>query len=393
MYAVKSGRRYRYYVSREPGTGSNGSAMNGRAQRSRLPAREIERLVGESVTALLSDCAALTRRAREAEIPAERVPDLLHAVRAWSGAPLDLVSRVELGPEEIALRVDLSGFLGEGTTEVRHAIPARIQRRGVEMRWVVGDAQEGLGAPRPDPALIKAVVRAHRWFDDLVSGRARSLRDIANVEGVTHRYVGHLMPLAFLAPDILAAIVAGTQPIGLTAEALTKRIDLPLGWAEQRALLLTYLRERIKEVLTGASATVVVRIFGPGLEALQANAAKVRAALAEVPGVADLQVQAQALVPQVEVRFQPDRAARFGLAPGDVRRAVTTLDGWRRAVEAADSAPSGAVRSLVTVAWLIARGALDRYESRGGHARADFPARDDLHWKFHVYESTHDQDR
>jgi hypothetical protein len=105
------------------------------------------------------------------------------------------------------------------------------------MRWVVGDAQEGLGTPRPDPALIKAVVRAHRWFDELVSGRARSLRDVAKAEGVTHRYVGHLMPLAFLAPDIIAAIFAGTQPVDLTAEALTKRIDLPLDWAEQRALL------------------------------------------------------------------------------------------------------------------------------------------------------------
>jgi succinate dehydrogenase/fumarate reductase flavoprotein subunit len=52
----------------------------------------------------------------------------------------------------------------------------------------------------------------------------------------------------------------------------------------------------------------------------------------------------------------------------------------------------GPVSSLVTVAWLIARGALDRRESRGGHARADFPARDDLHWKAHVFESAHDQD-
>jgi len=57
------------------------------------------------------------------------------------------------------------------------------------------------------------------------------------VEGVTHRHVGHLMPLAFLAPDIFAAIFAGTQPVDLTAQALTKRIDLPLGWVEQRILL------------------------------------------------------------------------------------------------------------------------------------------------------------
>jgi succinate dehydrogenase/fumarate reductase flavoprotein subunit len=44
------------------------------------------------------------------------------------------------------------------------------------------------------------------------------------------------------------------------------------------------------------------------------------------------------------------------------------------------------------VAWLMARGALDRTESRGGHARVDFPARDDLHWMVHVAESAHDQE-
>ena len=45
------------------------------------------------------------------------------------------------------------------------------------------------------------------------------------------------MPLAFLAPDIVAAILAGTQPVDLTTELLTKRTDLPLSSAEQRALL------------------------------------------------------------------------------------------------------------------------------------------------------------
>jgi L-aspartate oxidase len=75
-----------------------------------------------------------------------------------------------------------------------------------------------------------------------------------------------------------------------------------------------------------------------------------------------------------------------------LEHAVTTLDGWRQAVDAADPVTAAPVRSLVTVAWLIARGALDRRESRGAHARADFPARDDLHWKAHVAESTHDQE-
>ena len=89
--------------------------------------------------------------------------------------------------------------------------------------------------------------------------------------------------------------------------------------------LLTYLRERIKEVLTGASATVVVRIFGPEIEQLQSHAAEVKKALEGVDGTTDIQVQSQVLVPQVEVQFQPDLAAPYGLTPGDVRRAVTTL--------------------------------------------------------------------
>jgi hypothetical protein len=48
---------------------------------------------------------------------------------------------------------------------------------------------------------------------------------------------GHLIPLAFLAPDIVAGILSGTQPVDLTTETLTKRIDISLGWAEQEALL------------------------------------------------------------------------------------------------------------------------------------------------------------
>src|SRR5262245_19065224 len=64
--------------------------------------------------------------------------------------------------------------------------------------------------------------------------------------------------------------------------------------------LLTYLRERIKEVLTGASATVVVRVFGSDIAHLRNDARAIEAALKEVPGVADLKVEPQVLVPQIQ---------------------------------------------------------------------------------------------
>jgi CzcA family heavy metal efflux pump len=89
--------------------------------------------------------------------------------------------------------------------------------------------------------------------------------------------------------------------------------------------LLTYLKERIKEVLTGAGASIVVRVYGPDLEGLRAKAAEVGKTISGVQGVANLKVEQQVLVPQIEMRLKPDAAARFGLTPGDVRRAATTL--------------------------------------------------------------------
>lgn len=168
-------------------------------------------------------------------IAAHRIAGPLEGVARWRGNPLGLVERIDLAPDQLTICLKLSPIADEPDTTLRHAVPTRIRRRGVETKLVL---EGGSGvASNPDPALIKAVVRAHRWFDDLVSGRARSLGQIAEREGISDRYVSHLIPLAFLAPDIAEASLAGTQPVDLTAETLTKRTELPLTWSDQDALL------------------------------------------------------------------------------------------------------------------------------------------------------------
>ena len=89
--------------------------------------------------------------------------------------------------------------------------------------------------------------------------------------------------------------------------------------------LLTYLTERIKEVLTGASGAIVVRIHGPDLEQLQSHAGRVKTVLEDIEGVTNLKIEPQVLIPQIVVTLKPDKAAQFGLTPGDVRTATTTL--------------------------------------------------------------------
>lgn len=89
--------------------------------------------------------------------------------------------------------------------------------------------------------------------------------------------------------------------------------------------VLTYLRERIKEVLTGAGASIVVRIYGPDQTELRAAGKRVRAALSSVEGVSELRVESQVLVPQLRVTPLPDELARLGLTAGEVRRQAQTL--------------------------------------------------------------------
>jgi hypothetical protein len=69
--------------------------------------------------------------------------------------------------------------------------------------------------PRRDEALIKALVRAHRWRRRIESRRAKSITDLAEQEGVTDAYACRLLPLTCLTPDIVEAILHGRQPKGL----------------------------------------------------------------------------------------------------------------------------------------------------------------------------------
>jgi CzcA family heavy metal efflux pump len=87
----------------------------------------------------------------------------------------------------------------------------------------------------------------------------------------------------------------------------------------------TYLKERIREVLTGSSEAIVVRIYGSDLEELRTKAHEVEAAMAEIEGIVDLHVELQVEVPQVEVEVDLAAAERHSLKPGDVRRAASTL--------------------------------------------------------------------
>ena len=85
-------------------------------------------------------------------------------------------------------------------------------------------------------ALIKAIARGRAWFEELVSGRARSLQELAKRDGIARRYIRRLVGLAFLSPQLVEAVLQGRQSVELTTTRLTE-LDLPLDWTEQHKLL------------------------------------------------------------------------------------------------------------------------------------------------------------
>src|SRR5260370_1784384 len=100
-----------------------------------------------------------------------------------------------------------------------------------------------------------------------------------------------------------------------------KRLEGVAGYAFN---IRQFISERIEEVVSGRTATVVVKLFGPDLDILRHNAAEIEAALGAVAGLADLAIEQQTGVPQLLIRFRHDAMAQYGLNSADVAASIRT---------------------------------------------------------------------
>lgn len=120
-----------------------------------------------------------------------------------------------------------------GPTHVTVRVPLRIKRRAGR-KTIVTPVIDGLPAPtstRADPTLLKALARAFRYQRMLDEGRYASISEMAAAEKIERGYLGSLLRLTLLAPDIIEAIFHGRQPEGMTLPGLMERV--PVVWREQ----------------------------------------------------------------------------------------------------------------------------------------------------------------
>jgi len=233
--------------------------------RRRIPAHDLEELVSARIRQFLFDANSLSEGLRTTEIEAP-IQQSLHAegkrrADRWGQTPtidtrrflLAVISRITVKDDGIEIvlcrRRLIDTLLGTDVSTqtpsasannnsidgTRLDIETRLGRKGNELRLVL--AAPGSDGPisEPDLPMLKAIARARDWYEKLTSGEVDSLHTIAKQTGVGKRYVARIFQCAFLAPDIVEAILDGRQPPELTLECL--RNPLPIAWAEQRRVL------------------------------------------------------------------------------------------------------------------------------------------------------------
>ena len=120
----------------------------------------------------------------------------------------------------------------EQTTTI--TVQFAIRKRGGRKLVITPDGTCAAPAPRArvDSALLKALARGFRWRKLLKTGNFATIEDIADAENINASYVSRVLRMTLLAPEIVEAILAGRQPLGLTIARAMQ--PFPLEWRSQQ---------------------------------------------------------------------------------------------------------------------------------------------------------------
>ncbi len=244
------GKRYCYYVSASLVRGKK--ATDG----IRIPAADLEQLVLNKLAKRLRDPSWLTIHFG-AKLEAHQIERLIKGGQTLSERFLQhdqnlvraLIDRVIIEKPSIIIWLKADTII-EQLTAIEHSlvciepveetivikIDAHRLRCGKQVKLIIGDARAD--RHQIDDILLKLIIDARRWFEELKSGKRHSIAHIARVEKREQSDISRSLSLAFLAPDIVEMIVTGTQPLTLTTERLRAARPLPPSWSKQRSILL-----------------------------------------------------------------------------------------------------------------------------------------------------------
>lgn len=239
-HSQKQSKRFRYYISAPLKSAPRKEAVEG----IRVSAQEIETIIINHLKNWLSDHSELieymTPDAHEVQALTSKANELVADLNAGPKNQYtllqSLIIKAELSANKIKLEINTHLLTNKSSNSAHLNIPASLKRCGHSMRLLVGGPKQSHRHTK-DLKLINGIVKSLDWLNLLTTGKMKSMQEIAKKEGVSSSYVTRSIYRAFLAPDIVRAIMNGTQPAHLTTDFIKRHTPLPLDWNEQRRLL------------------------------------------------------------------------------------------------------------------------------------------------------------
>lgn len=230
-HASKKGQRYRYYVTLEDHYESTESPF-------RFAAYAIERIVIDRLAQWLDDPVAQSRAASEASEVQTTIADTAayaDALRTGSGSArrsiiLRYIERIALAHDSLTIQVRESADDGQS-----HALSASLGRvrRGNDVRIIV-KANDARPSKVRNEELVQMLVDARAAQNLALSRPNHSLPSLARIAGRSERRFKRMLRFSYLSPEIVEAVLTGTQPSSLTCRGAHRVTGIPVRWDEQR---------------------------------------------------------------------------------------------------------------------------------------------------------------
>lgn len=253
----KGNRRYRYYVSqavlqyRESDIG----------EVTRVPAQAIENIVTGKLLDLLHTPIELFDRIFQSVLPATQRQAVITRARklanSWAHLPPSkqiaclkrVIKAIRISRDHLDVTFSRAGLIttlmetqddtGTLVDPVKDAYqistPVCLKRCGLETRLIIDNVAPAPAHNRSTRVIQETLAKALVWNETLLRGEVASTNALAKREGVNQRHIARLLSLAWLAPDIMKAIMRGDIPSTLSLASLKK--GFPLDWEEQRKVL------------------------------------------------------------------------------------------------------------------------------------------------------------
>jgi site-specific DNA recombinase len=240
-HATKNGKRYRYYITSQ---GAQRSAATPDPAKLRLPASMIDELLRTKLQSFLTDRTQISILLRETRCRPAEIGSGLAFASALAGSltsgsrtahnVADLLARVTVSSTSLKISIKRAQLLAILTDKIVERSQDDDKDNIISLEVLVPTIANGgsskfvledQNVKTPDAVVVKAIARASIWFEQLTTGKAQSMAEIAVRENITDNYVSNLIHLAWLSPDLVGRVSEGDSEATTLARAamLTRR--------------------------------------------------------------------------------------------------------------------------------------------------------------------------